>query len=94
MLALKRLHIFVGVAGEQGLGLLVHGEAFAVHIGQQGELAVIVRQRGKLGLRHGFLRERQGVFVLGEGLRLVAVEIARELVWGLFIFGIAVAFAP
>ena len=94
MLALKILHVFVGVLGKQGLGGLVHGKAFAVHIGQQGKLAVFVRQLGKFGLGNGFLRQLQGARVLGEGLGLVAIDVARELVWGLFIFGIAAAFAP
>lgn len=49
MLVLKGLHIFVGVAGEQGLGLLVDGEAFAVAYraaGQIGDNRVAVRQIG------------------------------------------------
>lgn len=78
--AFEFLHAGIGVACEQRGGGKVHGEAFAVHEGQQRELAPFSVQVWKTGLPDGFLRQNQRHAVLGEGLRAVPVQVSGKLV--------------
>ena len=58
----------------------MHGGAFAVHEGHQHEFSLYHFHLGKVFLLDGFLRQYQCHAVLRKGKRIVAVQIARELV--------------